>query len=191
MFCVHCGASNAEGVKFCSSCGRPIGGDVVQRQGDLLVVARNAALPPNCVKCGQPATGKPLKKTFYWHTGWLYLLVLLHVIIYIIVALIVRKRFDLAVPLCEEHRRRRRRFLWTGGLLLLGGFAGGILLGSLVGGDEGLGWFFLVWIVFSIAGIVFLLTGGTVLRAKHIDNDAATFKGAGEGFLARLPALPR
>ncbi|HUJ81274.1 MAG TPA: hypothetical protein VLW83_05295, partial [Candidatus Acidoferrales bacterium] len=68
----------------------------VYRDGKNLVVTRGAEVPPICVRCGEAATGGLLLKKFYWHEPWVYLLLLPGVIWYIIAALIVRKRMDLA-----------------------------------------------------------------------------------------------
>ena len=35
------------------------------REGKLLVVPTGGQLPANCVKCGAPAAGQPLTKTFH------------------------------------------------------------------------------------------------------------------------------
>ena len=45
--------------------------------GDKLIVPQGAALPTNvCIKCGAPANAKPLKKTYYWHPSWVYLILI-------------------------------------------------------------------------------------------------------------------
>jgi hypothetical protein len=66
-----------------------------------------AALPQLCVKCGAPADGKPVVKTFYWHNPAFYLIILAGVLIYVIVAMIVRKSIRVSVPLCAQHAHRR------------------------------------------------------------------------------------
>jgi hypothetical protein len=37
------------------------------REGSQLVVTKEVALPPLCVKCNAPAEGPPWTKTLYWH----------------------------------------------------------------------------------------------------------------------------
>jgi hypothetical protein len=52
----------------------------ITRDGEKLIIPAGMAfptalLPPVCVKCGAPADGKPVEKTFYWHPPWLYVLI--------------------------------------------------------------------------------------------------------------------
>src|SRR5258708_33936931 len=91
--------------------------------GDKMIVPQGALLPTNiCIKCGAPANGKPLKKNYYWHSQWIYILIL-SPLIYIIVAMIVRKQQLLYLPLCDEHRARRKRIILIGWGLIACGIA--------------------------------------------------------------------
>ena len=80
------------------------------REGDVLVMAsgQSVVLPDRCIHCNQPAGGFKLKRTVYWHNPALYLLIVISALIYVIVALIVRKSVRLEVGLCQRHRSRRR-----------------------------------------------------------------------------------
>lgn len=85
------------------------------RQGNLMVMHKHAPLPDICLKSNLPATHR-LKRSLSWHHPALILLVLIGVLIYAIVALIVRKTATIQIPLTEEwfHRRRRRMiFAWS------------------------------------------------------------------------------
>jgi len=158
------------------------------RQGNRLVVPKGAALPSYCVKCGQPVTGEPFKKTFFWHNPWLFLLVLVNILVYAIVAMILRKRFDLAVPMCPEHLQRRKNFLIATWVLGLGFIPGGILVGSLIhDSDTAVALGFLTCFLLLIAAFV---TGAmsVVMRPREITDFSATFSGACEQFLALLPS---
>ncbi|MGH9788650.1 MAG: hypothetical protein ACRD4U_08140 [Candidatus Acidiferrales bacterium] len=157
------------------------------RKDNLLVVPRGVSLPPLCVKCGQPASSAVLKKKYYWHTPWLFLLILIGVLIYAIVAIIVRKSFELAVPLCEEHWQRRRRALWTGGGLLVGSIVAPIFLTGFVRDGYG-GWWALFLFAAGVTGIVYLALAPP-LAPNYIDDREARFKGAGEAFLSQLPQV--
>src|SRR5262245_43504290 len=92
----------------------------IHRDGKILVVPSGSTLPPFCVKCGAPATGKPLRKTFRWHESWLYVLILAGLLIYAIVATVVQKKMLLEVPFCDEHRSWRKRMNIIGAVLLIG-----------------------------------------------------------------------
>jgi hypothetical protein len=87
-------------------------------EGDLLVMHKLAPLPEICVKSNLPATRR-LKRSLSWHHPGYYLFVLLHFLIYIVVALMVRKSATIYIPLTEEWiARRRRRMLIAWGMIL-------------------------------------------------------------------------
>jgi hypothetical protein len=210
VFCANCGVSNSDSARFCAKCGTALGGSAplvaggaaaalgapaggLRRDGDLLLVGRGATLPPYCVKCGQPAE-KFVSKNFGWHSPWLYLLILLNVLIYAIIATVVMKRMKLDVPLCAEHRRRRTRLLWAGGLLLAGALPLGITIGVMGNSDDMVGVGVLVGFACFIASIVLLVMGNLLMRPKVIDENQAIFTGVNPAFLqyvgAQAPAAP-
>src|SRR5437899_10396300 len=78
-------------------------------------------LTPLCEKCGQPATDKPVVKTFSWHHPALYLLIFFGVLVYVIVALIVRKTIRVGVPMCAQHKQRRCMWITLAWVLPLNG----------------------------------------------------------------------
>ncbi len=159
----------------------------IYRSGNQLEVSQGAVLPPYCVKCGQPSEGEPIARVFQWHPQWVYVTVLVSPIIYLIIALIVRKKINLDVPLCADHKSQRTKNLWIGLLLLLGCIPAGIVLGGTVGGDAGMGAGILVGTAAFIAGVIFLGPGRAMLSPRFIDNTRATFRGAGEVFLNMIP----
>lgn len=75
------------------------------RDGNLLVMSRDAELPDRCIKCNLPAHGYTLKRNLSWHAPWWF-----HC-----------KTARVFIPLCERHRRRRIRGIIVGwGLFVLG-----------------------------------------------------------------------
>lgn len=162
--------------------------------GDELVFSRNTRFPPCCIKCGA-ASSTELRKTLVWHPQWLYVLILFPGwLIYLIVALAMQKKAEVALPLCQHHHDRRRRWMvgaWSTALLglcvmfavpamassndhsdlmcagLCGGF--GLILAALVGG----------------------IFGARVVYPTHIDDQTVRVKGAGRQFLAMAPPLFR
>ncbi len=84
---------------------------------DLWFQGRNNAvydLPLVCMKCGAEAT-VVRKRQFSWYPPWIWILFLLSVWPFIIVALILTKRATVEIPFCPKHKNH---FLWR---LLAGG----------------------------------------------------------------------
>jgi hypothetical protein len=161
----------------------PVGGNL-WRSGKQVVLRRNAALPDRCVKCNAPAHGIRLKRQLSWHPSAWYLLIFVGLLIYVIVALIVRKQAVVQLPLCEAHRARRRWIITTCWLAFLGGIALIILGANQAAGG---GWIIVTGIVAILAGAF----GGALLAPPvtpaRIDSDFVWLRGAGREFLDTLP----
>lgn len=153
------------------------------REGNLLVIPTGSSLPANCVKCGAPTADK-LSRTFRWHTPWLYLLIVVGVIFYLIVALVVQKKARVDVPLCSVHRAWRKHMNWTGAILLLGVLPVSLVLEAL--GVYG-GWIALTCVGMAFGGLAVLAIVGSSLAATYIDENVAKIRGASEEFLSTLP----
>lgn len=151
------------------------------RDGQVLVTLRDAELPPACVKCGQPAA-ELKRRTFYWHHPALYLIAICALLVYLVVAILVRRKATVTVGLCAEHRGRRLRGIGAGWGGALAGIAlmvaGGYLdsCGVMAGGGA----------VF-LGGIIAGMFLSRVLYPERIDRDFARLKGCGGAFLAMLP----
>ena len=156
---------------------------VVSREGNLLRVSLGAVLPGFCVKCGNPATHR-VKKTFYWHTPWLYVLALFALLIYAIVALAVRKKLTMEVPLCDAHWQARRTKKLIAAGLLLGCLPFGIVFGILSPDNAGWGW--LIAVIMFFTGLVFAGVASNMIRPTYIDNSYGKFAGVSPAFLSLL-----
>ena len=83
-------------------------GQGMMRAGHVLAMNRfGATFPDRCVVCNQPANGYRVTKTLYWHPPAVYFAILAGVLIYAIIALIVRKEASVSFGLCPEHKKRR------------------------------------------------------------------------------------
>jgi hypothetical protein len=157
------------------------------RDGKILVVPRGSAFPANCVKCGEPAE-RPWRKKFYWHHPALYLMVIFPgLLIYAIVAMVVRKSIELSVPLCDVHQSERKRYIIIGTILLLGCIPAGVIAETELHLFDGAG--FIVGTLMFFAGCIFLARINPI-RPKKIDEFGAEFTGASEEFLKLLPPKP-
>ncbi len=160
----------------------------IWRDADQLVALPGAELPPRCVKCNEAAVAPTRERKLYWHHPTLYLLILLNMLIYIVVALIVRKKAIVAPGLCSEHKKRRRIALtgvWAG---FLGGLA--LLVMSMSDSVANGGILVLVatllWIATAIGGVLF----ARIVYPKRIDKSYVRLKGCGAPFLDSLPEFP-
>ena len=159
----------------------------VWRDGDQLVTLPGAALPGRCVKCNEAAAEPTKDRKVYWHHPALYLLILLNMLIYIVVALAVRKKAIVAPGLCSEHKKRRQTALilvWTGFL------AGLALVLVMMSGSGDAGTLMLIamllWIATAIGGVIF----ARIVYPKRIDKSHVRLKGCGAAFLDSLPQFP-
>ena len=159
-------------------------GGVWNDDGDVLV-AHGAAFPPRCVKCNAPAERPGKVRKVYWHHWTIYLLFLIYAIVYIVVALAVRKSMVIDPWLCEEHLRTRRKWIAIGWIGALSGLFVVPFLAALIG--LGTGEMILLattcFVGFTIAGVV----NSRILVPKRIDNFYARLKGADRRFLNGLP----
>jgi GYF domain 2 len=157
----------------------------IWRMDKKLVTASETPFPDRCVKCNHPAHGYRLKRTMYWHHPAIYFLlfILCSWLIYLIVALIVRKKAILSFGLCEEHRAARKRALLIGWIGGLGSLFGGLILGAVI--NSGL--VAVLAVLASIGCFIYSALKSPMLSATKIDKKNVWLKGAGPEFLAECP----
>ncbi|HWE37172.1 MAG TPA: hypothetical protein VG406_11450 [Isosphaeraceae bacterium] len=159
---------------------RPVGpGAEIWWEGDALVVPKGAVLPDVCVKCGDVAV-KRLRRNLSWHNPVVYIL-MVSPLIYIIVALIVRKTGKVEVGLCGRHARRRLTAILIGWTLALAGIAGMVLtipidMPELGGGGA---------ILFFI-GLLCGAFGARTVYPERIDTTHIWLKGVQSAFPASV-----
>lgn len=168
----------------------PAHGGGVWRQGNLLVMARQAQLPPLCVKTGLPAE-QWLKRNYTWCNPAWYLLMLIALLPALIVILVLTKRATIYVPITQEVRDQRRGKIllgWLVALLALAMLIAGIVL---ISNENGFGvllimGFFIVLIVGAIIGS----RAAQVIFPKRINNQFVWFKGVNPDVLSTLEDWP-
>lgn len=157
----------------------------VWRDKSKMVVSKGAPLPDRCVKCNGPASGVRLKKKFTWHHPAIYILIFVGLLIYVIVAMIVRKTATVELGLCEEHMAKHRRNVLVTSLLILLG-VGGFVLAVIVGNN----YFLLAGILLILAGIIYAGGALRIVTPARIDNKFAWLKGVNKDYLDGLPQWP-
>jgi hypothetical protein len=154
------------------------------RQGKLLVMERDAALPDRCVKSNEPCEGR-LKRLLRWHHPAIYLVILANILIYAIVASLVSHRATIHIGLSDEWQRRRRRNIAIGWLTALVGIG---LMCSLGFADEtALPFLLISGIVLVFGGLLFGMYGSRMVSPKKIDRTHIWLRGVHPDFLASLP----
>jgi hypothetical protein len=153
------------------------------RLGKVLIMARDDGdLPNRCVKCNEEAEQPTRTRTVYWHHPGFYVVLLINIIAYVIVALIARKKAQVSPGLCATHKQKRRLGMgigWGGFIVcFIGMFA------AFASESPGLGVLLLLAMFAAIiAGIIM----SRIVYPKRIDDRYVQLKGCGEAFLAELP----
>ncbi|MES2889289.1 MAG: hypothetical protein V4739_14945 [Pseudomonadota bacterium] len=151
------------------------------REGKSVNVPTGADLPARCILCNGPVKLVAKKQKVYWHSPWLYLLLLVNVLLYAVVGVLARKSFAVSVGLCAPHAAKRRWRTW--------GF-GGVGLGVAVVGagllshDQELA--AVLCFVLGLAGLIGAVFAARTVWAKKITADGAKLGGCKEPFLASL-----
>ncbi|HPF39793.1 MAG TPA: hypothetical protein PK093_14230 [Phycisphaerae bacterium] len=136
-----------------------------------------------CFKCNELADDKPLKRRLSWHTPAVYLLLLLSPIIYVLVALLIRKTTIVYVGLCPRHKHRHRVVVAITALMVVSVVPLGIA-GSTAAGEP----VYFISAFFSLLiGLIVYATAGHVVTAKRISDRETLLRGAGAEFLKSLP----
>ena len=161
----------------------------VWRQGKLLVMHKRAALPDRCVKSNLPADGRRLKRSLYWHSPWVYVTILAGVLVYAVLALILRKRAVIQIGLSEKWARKRRRSIAIAWGLVLGSVAM-FVIGAGIDNDDFCALLILLSIITFFGGAIYGLLAARVVTPVRIDDEYVWLKGVHPDFLAALPELP-
>ena len=144
--------------------------------GNYLKVPREGAvLARRCVRCNEPGA-KELLRELHWHSPWLYIMAVFPgILIYALVAMIVRKKASVQVSLCERHVSLRHAGIAIG----WGGPVAGIAAIFTVPGEMG-ALFLLIALLFApLTGMLM----ARVVDARRID-DTYAWLSVGKAFLA-------
>ena len=163
----------------------PLATGGVWRDGKILVMHKQAVLPDRCVKCNAPANGDRLRRSLSWHYPAIYLVILAGLLIYVIVALCVRKRAKIDVGICQAHRSRRRRGILAAWLVCLAGVIA-IFVGSI---RATLVVLIPVGSLMLLASLIMGVVISSIVSTKKIDDNYVWLKGVNYEYLAQLPPV--
>ena len=152
------------------------------RSGKILVCRRDAVFPARCIKCNAPAQAPPVRYKFSWHHSAWYLLVFLYLVVYLLAALIVRKRAELHVGLCARHARRRllAQVVTWGGFATVMAMVYLIIVGRI---DALFPYMYSAFAAWAVASVAL----PPRLQPVRIDKKMVRIKGCGSAFLDTLP----
>ena len=156
------------------------------QDGKFLVVRNKCQLPDRCVKCGAEPAGHRLHKTYSWHPSGYYLVILLNVLIYALVAILVRSKGEVNFSLCEEHWAKRSRAILTAWLIAFGGI-GLFVLGFFVPEPAAA---VIPGIVAIVVALIYGNSVGLVLQVNKIRDGNIWLKGVTPGFCGKGTAYP-
>ena len=151
------------------------------RDGKRVVMDRNAVLPDRCFKCDEPANGYRRATTLTHVPTATEMMVGA-------IAYAFAKRAPIEIGLCERHRRSKAATvaLVSGATLLAS-----LLVFTQVRATElVLPLLATVGLIGGVVGLLYAAVGFKVVRATKITDTHVWLKGAGEPFLASLPAAP-
>jgi MFS family permease len=158
--------------------------DGVWRDGKNLVMNKDAALPARCVKCGEPVAALSLKRKLTWHSPWWYVLVLVNLLIYALVAVIISKRATIHVGLCDRHRGRRK-LLMTSAWLVVATAIVMLFLAAGANANSGL------WVALGVLGLlvsgILGVIASRVVMPKRITKERIWLAGIHPSILETLP----
>jgi len=158
----------------------------VWREANRLVMWRDAVLPDRCVRCNEPANGRRLRRTLYWHHPLIWLIVLASPLLYIIVALIVRQKAVVAIGMCDRHYARRIQSIlawWLITLACVGMFWYGI--------ESKTGWAILTPVVAFLGNLFFAVAISQPVAPTRIDDHYVWLRKIHPDYLAQFPWLPQ
>ena len=156
----------------------------VWRDGNTLVMTKDALLPDQCVKCNAPTHGYRLKRNFSWHPPVLALLIFVGLIVYVLVAAFVSKRATVHIGVCTEHMQRRRNLLIVGWSML----AIGLITPVIAFANEYVG-IALLGMLLVVVAAIWLVLAARVVKVKCIDDRYVWLKGIDPNYLAQFPSL--
>jgi|APAra7269097403_1048558.scaffolds.fasta_scaffold01433_4 hypothetical protein len=159
------------------------GGDAAMwRHGKVLVMRKGGDFPHRCIKCNAPSLAPKRRCRVSWHSPWLYLLILLAILLYALVALIVRRTAVVHVGLCARHQKR---VLW-GRIVGWGGLAAEVLLigVAMATHDESVA---LIAMLLVLPWLIATVVVNRLVLPDRIDDKYVRLKGCGPEFLRTLP----
>ncbi len=157
----------------------------VWRDGDKLVMHKQAMLPDRCVKCNAPTNRGYLGRKLTWlHPAWilLFFVGLLGLIVYAILSATIRKKAHVELGLCEQHKANRGTGIIVGWVTAVLGVVCFIL--AIASQTPG---FFLLGILLFLFGVIFGGYAANVVSVTKMDDNYIWIKRVSKDYLSSFP----
>lgn len=154
------------------------------RDGKVVVNLKGAPMPDACFKCGAPASMR-VKKKLSWHPPFYYVLIVVALLLYVLVALFVRKSATVFIPLCAgcaKRHNRRTAMVWSMLVAAIGLF---VLAGTVLDGEPAVT-VVIIGVGLVVFDLIWVMATQLVVPDK-IDRTHVRLGKAGAGFLEKLP----
>jgi len=156
------------------------------RAGKILVMEHQANVGDRCLKSNVP-TKRTLKRTLSWHHPAVFAAVLISPLIYIILALLLRRKATIYIGLSDKWFAKRRMTILVSWGVALSGI--GMILGGIVSWENqgSLGWLVFVGSVDFFAGLLYGLIGARMVTPSRMSATYIWLRGVHPDFLEDLP----
>lgn len=151
------------------------------RDKSILIMTKEAFLPNRCIKCNEP-TGERLKRKLSWHHPAIYLTILASILVYVVIAMVLRKSATINIGFCEDHLAQRHRHLmvtWALGIA-------GVLSFPLGAALEDVNTIVIGILLLGATAIYGIVTLRVVVPTK-IDDHFVWLKGVSAEYLQEFP----
>ena len=180
--CPFCDESISVNAKKCPRCREWL--EAVWRDGKTLIMVKTATLPDRCVKSNQPADTH-LKQQLSWHPSWIYVLACMP-IVYLLVALLIRKTATISIGLSDESARKRRVAIAIAWSLALAGIGIVIAGFALLEGDNPMYTLF-GGVILTVGAAIYGIDAGSLVSTVKITDEHVWLNGVCEEYLDELP----
>ena len=160
------------------------------RKGNLLVMHKNAALPPRCVKSNAP-TKLALKRKLTWHHPAVFLALFFNLLIYVILAIVLSKRATIHIGLSDVWFAKRRRAMLIAWTIVLASI--GMFVAAVAGFNQNETMalpLVLASPIVLIGGAIYGLIAARMVAPTRITDDYVWLKGVCPAYLETLPEWP-
>jgi hypothetical protein len=158
---------------------------VAWRDGDRLMVMKDAILPDRCVKCNESAEGFQFKRSLTWGSPSLLIFILCGLLPFLVLYVLLSKKGRVTVGVCPLHRQERKKAITRGWLIALAGLTAIVVSGALPDNIipiAALGGFGLI-----LTGLILGSAGSRILVPARIDKQFIWLTKLSPVYLASFP----